>query len=178
MSQKVLVVVDIQREYVTPGRPFHIQSIGPSLEKARQVLEAARARGWPIYHVRHLQSGSHFTRDGEHSGFIPGFEPQAGEREIHKSDFSCYSAPEFAEAMRQHAARGDEVVIIGYGSTMCCLSTIIDGYHRGQRLAFVPDASRAKASQRFNEESLHAHAVDIISTYARVKAADQVVEER
>jgi ureidoacrylate peracid hydrolase len=177
MGQKILVVVDIQREYVTPGRPFHIQSIGPSLENARRVLAAARKRGWPIYHVRHLQSGSIFSRDNEHSQLVPGFEPQAGEREIHKGDFSCYSAPEFAEAMRQHGERGDEIVLIGYGSTMCCLSTLIEGHHRGQKQTFVSDASNAKASSRFGEESLHAHAVDIISTYARVVTASQVIEE-
>jgi ureidoacrylate peracid hydrolase len=177
MSQKVLVVVDIQREYVTPGRPFHIASIGPSLENARRVLETARKRGWPIYHVRHLQDGALFNRGDELSGFVQGFEPQADEREIHKGNFSCYSAPEFVEAMARHAARGDEIVLIGYGSTMCCLSTIIDGYHRGQKMTFVPEASRAKASTRFGEESLHAHATDIISTYARVMTAHQLSEE-
>jgi nicotinamidase-related amidase len=67
MGQKVLVVVDIQREYVTPGRPFHIQSIGASLENGRRVLAAARSKGWPVYHVRHLQNGAIFTRDNEYS---------------------------------------------------------------------------------------------------------------
>lgn len=177
MSQKVLVVVDIQREYVTPGRPFHIASIGPSLENARRVLETARRSGWPIYHVRHLQDGAIFNRDNEHSRFVQGFEPLADEREIHKGNFSCYSAPEFAEAMARHAARGDELVLVGYGSTMCCLSTIIEGYHRGQKMTFVQDASCAKASTRFGEEGLHAHATDIIATYARVVRTDQLSEE-
>ncbi|WNG50539.1 cysteine hydrolase [Archangium minus] len=177
MGQKVLVVVDVQREYVTPGRAFHIASIGPSLENGRRVLETARSKGWPIYHVRHLQAGAIFNQDDAYSGFVQGFEPQGDEREIHKGNFSCYSAPDFAEAMSRHAARGDEVIIIGYGSTMCCLSTIIEGYHRGQKMVFVSDASRAKASARLSEESLHAHATDIISTYARVVTTQQLVGE-
>jgi ureidoacrylate peracid hydrolase len=177
MRQKVLVVVDIQREYVTEGRPFCIRSIGPSLENAGRVLAAARERGWPVYHVRHLQSGAIFNPESEHSGFVEGFEPRAGEREIHKGDFSCYSAPDFSVIMRQHAARGDEIVIIGYGSTMCCLSTIIDGYHRGQQLTFVQDASSAKASARFGEEDLHERAQDVIGTYARVVTTRELLAE-
>jgi uncharacterized protein len=41
----------------------------------------------------------------------------------------------------------------------------------------VSDASNAKASSRFGEEDLHARAVDIISTYARVVTTHQVLEE-
>jgi nicotinamidase-related amidase len=79
--------------------------------------------------------------------------------------------------MKQHAGQGDEIVLIGYGSTMCCLSTLIEGHHRGQKQTFVADASNARASSRFDEESMHAHAVDIISTYARVVSTAQVLEE-
>ena len=90
-DSKVLVVIDVQREYVTPGRPFHIKSIGPSLENAKNMLTHARGEGWPIVHVRHLQDGEIFNRESEFSDFVEGFAPQAGELEISKGNYSCFS---------------------------------------------------------------------------------------
>ena len=168
MKSKVLVVVDIQGEYVAEGRPFHIRSIAPSLENAGRVLDHARRSNWKIIHIRHLQPGAIFSPEGAYSGFIPGFEPRSNEQEIIKGDFSCYSAPAFTEQMLEHRKNEDEIVVIGYGSTMCCLSTIVDGYHRGNRFTFVRDASNAKASSNHSEASLHEHATDILSIYANV----------
>jgi ureidoacrylate peracid hydrolase len=162
----VLVVIDIQKEYTTPGRSFYLESAAPSLKNAGRVLDHARRSGWEIVHIRHLQDGEIFNPKSEHSGFVPGFEPAPGEEEITKGNFSCYSAPRFAELMKERLDR--PVYIIGYGSTMCCLSTIIEGYHRGQKFTFVRDASCARRTANFDEQSTHAYATDILSTYAKV----------
>lgn len=167
MSAKpILVVVDVQKEYVTEGRPYFINGIGPSLERARESLAAARAAGWEVLHVRHLQDGDLFGRGSAFSAFVPGFEPRPGEPEFIKGDYSCYSSPEFAAKMKESLGR--PVYVVGYGSTKCCLATIIDGYHRGQELFFVSDASDAKRSDRFDERSLHEHATDILRSYCTV----------
>jgi len=175
MKSQILVVIDIQSEYVAEGRPFQIRSIQPSLSNAHRVLKHARDVGWKIVHIRHIQQGSIFSPDGAFSGFIPGFEPQKGEQEIIKGDFSCYSAPEFSAQMAEHRKNDDEIIVIGYGSTMCCLSTIVDGYHRGNRLTFIKDASNAKSSSMHSEESLHEHATDILSIYSRVTTTNELL---
>jgi nicotinamidase-related amidase len=166
MSNKVLVVIDIQKEYITEGRPFFIKSIRPSLENAKKVLNYAREKKWRIIHARHLQEGNIFSKENEYSDYIPGFEPKDNELEALKNNFSCYSSLEFVKIMEQY--KSDEIVIIGYGSTMCCLATIIDGYHRGYNMVFVSDASLAKSTLHFDEQSTHAYATDIISTFAKV----------
>src|SRR6185295_8607364 len=96
----ILVVIDIQKEYVTEGRPYFINGIGPSLEKAKSVMATARAAGWELVHIRHLQKGEIFSPESPYSGFVAGFEPAKGESEIVKGDYSCYSAPEFARLMK------------------------------------------------------------------------------
>ena len=58
---KALIVIDIQREYISTGRSFHIGSIGPSLQNAYLMLQHARKEGWPIVHVQHLQDGNLFN---------------------------------------------------------------------------------------------------------------------
>ncbi|SFT01407.1 cysteine hydrolase [Marininema halotolerans] len=165
-ERNALVLIDIQREYVTEGRPFHIRSIGPSLENAKKLLENARTEGWAIAHVRHLQEGKIFNDNSEFSDFVSGFEPRIGEREIVKNQFSCFSSPEFSQMMER--LQEYRIHVIGYGSTMCCLSTIVEGYHRGFQMVFVHDASNAKKMDRFGEESHHAHVTEILSTFAEV----------
>ena len=174
MNNRTLVVVDIQKEYTTPGRPFYLEQAGPSLKKAKEVLEAARRQGWPIVHVKHLQDGDRFNPKSPLSDYVEEFRPLPGEREVVKGNFSSYSSPEFARIVASAPER--EYVVIGYGSTMCCLSTIVDGYHRGQRFVFVRDASSAKKTVSMDELSAHRAAVDILSIYSKVVTAAELFE--
>ena len=52
----VLVLVDVQKEYIAEGRPFCLETIGPSLDNLRKLLAHARAKGWKVIHMRHQQN--------------------------------------------------------------------------------------------------------------------------
>lgn len=167
---KALVVIDIQREYIAPGRRFQIQGIGPSLKNAYTMLRHARDHGWPIVHVQHLQEGDLFNRSSDTSDFIDGFVPETGEVVAVKGNYSSFSSPAFVNFAADHP--NHELVIIGYGTTMCCLSTIVDGYHRGHRFALVTDACAARAARGHSEASMHDHAVAILEPFARLTSTE------
>ncbi|MCP4749124.1 MAG: cysteine hydrolase [Desulfobacteraceae bacterium] len=170
--KNTLILVDIQKEYIANDRPFFIENISDSLKNCKKVLEHARANEWQICHVRHLQSGEIFNSNSHHSDYIEDFAPLPSEKEFIKSNFSCFSLKEFTKYMDN--IENPNVYIIGYGSSMCCLSTIIDGYHRGFKINFVSDASAAKKGQ-FDEITTHEHCVDIISTFAEVIKTENLV---
>lgn len=170
---KALVVIDIQREYVLPGRKFHISSIGPSLTNAYAMLRFARSENWPIVHVQHLQDGDLFNRASDTSDFVDGFVPERGETHAIKGNYSSYSSPAFMQFVNEHPDH--ELVVIGYGTTMCCLSTIVDGYHRGQRFALVEDACAARAAGGHSEASMHQHATAILGPFARLTSTAQEI---
>jgi len=163
---KALVVIDIQREYISQGRPFHIQGIGPSLNNAYTMLCFARSQGWPIVHVQHKQDGDLFNHTSDKSDFIDGFIPEANETLAVKSNYSSFSSDAFARFAADHPDH--ELVVVGYGTTMCCLSTIVDGYHRGHRFALVEDACAARSAKDFSEKSMHDHAIAILGPFARI----------
>lgn len=52
IPKNILVLIDIQKEYVTPGRPFYLSGIEPSLENSRQLLEFARKNDWLRWSLR------------------------------------------------------------------------------------------------------------------------------
>ncbi|MCW5319886.1 cysteine hydrolase [Verminephrobacter aporrectodeae subsp. tuberculatae] len=168
---KSLVAIDIQREYTTAGREFHIQSIGASLNNAYRMLQFARQAGWPIMHVQHLQDGSVFNPASDASGFVDGFTPEPGEAHATKGNYSCFSSPAFSQFVQEHAAH--EFVVIGYGTSMCCLSTIVDGYHRGYRFALVEDACAARAVRAHSEAAMHQYATLILERFARITRTAQ-----
>jgi ureidoacrylate peracid hydrolase len=168
--EKVLCVIDVQKEYNTDGRPFCIPNIQNSLAKGQEVLKFAREKRWPIVHVQHLQESGIFAKGDTHANFIDGFEPALHETSIAKSNFSCFSSKDFCQFLEKH--KDKEVVVIGYGSTMCCLSTIIEGYHRGYKFVYVRDASAAKPTAAHSSEELHKAAVDIVSTFCSIQEAD------
>lgn len=163
MVQKNLVVIGMQREYITRSRPFYIDSIEESLEKARMMLSYARKQGWNIIHVRHIKDGPLFERDSEYADFIDGFTPVIGEFEVVKYKYSCLEFCEIA-----HDFFEDEFMIIGYATNACCLATIIDAYHRGYKFAILRDATHALKVHGFSEDAMHEHAIAISERFARV----------
>lgn len=161
MTQTVLVLIDIQREYTTPDRPFYLKGVEPSLAHCRAILGAARSSNCKIIHVKHLKAGSAIFSPGSvFSDFVEGFEARSDERVMIKSLYSCYSNSDFATLMEAH--QNDSVYIIGYNTIMCCLSTLIEGYHRGHRLTLVEDAAYAKSTEEYDENEMHAHAISLI----------------
>jgi nicotinamidase-related amidase len=169
----ILGLIDIQREYVTKGRPFNLDGIEPSLENCRSILEHAREAAWPVAHVRHLGATHLFNEATEWSRFVEGFEPLANEMIFTKRKLSCFSNDDFARMME--TARANPVYIIGYNAQMCCLSTVVDAHHRGMRLKFVRDASWARATQRGSEAEVYPWIADTIGIYADLVDAAAVL---
>jgi nicotinamidase-related amidase len=174
MNTPILINIDIQREYTTPGRPFYLSGIGPSLENCRRLLRHARGSSWPVVHVRHIQRRGHlFDEAMEFSRFVEGFEPLSSEPVFTKSNLSCYSDDAFSRMM--DSACDDQVYVAGYNSLMCCLSTLVDAFHRGHRVNFVADASLARATQQGDEQEVHRHVIEILAIYATIVTTDQVL---
>ncbi len=169
----ILVLVDVQKEYVTPGRPFCLETLGPSLENLRKLQAHARKEGWRVVHIKHQQNSEYFGYGSPYAEFIEGFEPLEGELVMEKSDFSCFSSPEF-QALTDRL-RNREMIIAGYSAANCCLSTMVSAHHRGFEFTFVTDATCAKSTKRFGEQDMKEHIVDIISAYGNLATTEEIL---
>ncbi|WP_196606827.1 isochorismatase family cysteine hydrolase [Pectinatus frisingensis] len=173
----ILIVIDIQKEYITQGRAFYINGIEESLINSKKILENARNNKWEIIHIKHLQNGKIFNPDSKYSEFVDEFLPLRNEIVLEKHDFSCFSNTTFLLKMKK-LHQSDNIFIIGYSSTLCCLATIIDGYCKGIRFNYVFDASKAKRSVKFNENELHSVVVDILSKYSNIVSTKEILEQQ
>lgn len=171
----VLVIVDAQKEYVTENRPFYLASIQPSLDNIKRLLAHAREKGWKVVHMRHQQNSDYFSWGSPWSEFIDGLEPEAGERSLEKSNFSCFSNREFQALADKW--RHEDIIVAGYSAGMCCLSTMIDAHHRGHEFIFAADATRARGSERFDEGDMTDHIVDLMAAFGRVATTDEIIAQ-
>lgn len=173
--KRIILAIDIQNEYVTAGRDFNIMGINPSLENARSIIDAARKSGVPVWHMRHEQEKNVFVKATNLSDFIDGFRPENDELHFTKDLYSCFSSLEFTERMAEE--KPDEVIVIGYGSSMCCTCTIIDGIHRGYNFTLVEDATASRGFQHATEEEMHRSAVNVLAQYAKIVKTHELVAE-
>ncbi|MCW5731732.1 MAG: isochorismatase family protein [Alphaproteobacteria bacterium] len=177
MANPALIVVDIQREYFTPGRPFYLSDGAGSLEQARAVLGHARANGFNIVHVQHLQDGAVFNKDGEFGRFVEGFEPEAGEHRIVKSQLAAYTNPAYGPLI--DGFKGEPIYVMGYGSSMCCLATIVTGASVGHRYTLIADASWARSpGGGISEDAMHRHMVAALGIHGSICQSDDVLNYR
>ncbi len=174
MTKSTLIVIDIQREYFTPERPFYLAHGAASLERARAVLDVARTREFNIVHVQHLQDGAVFNKDGELSQFERGFEPREGEHWIIKSQLSAYTNPAYRQLIE--GFKDGPIYVIGYGSSMCCLATIVTGASMGHRYTLIADASWARSPVgEITEEAMHRQMVAALAIHGSICQSGDII---
>lgn len=170
----LLILVGLQREFVSAGRPLGIRNIEPSLKNCREILQAAREFHWPIAHIRFLRSGLLFNPALEFSHFISGFEPRANEMLFETNTYSPFSNNLF-RAMLDGAEH--RTIVIGYSSGLQCLATLVDAQLHGHSFEFVCDASSTPPAPRTTEDVCHKRNIGVIANFASINHAACILNE-
>ena len=140
-----LLLIDIQNDYF-PGGKMALEGMDEAAGNAHALLEAFRARGLPVIHVRHLsvRPGSAF--------FVPGtpgadinrrVAPVAGERIIEKNFPNSFRNTSLADELRTGGI--DSLVIAGAMSHMCVDATVRAAFDLGFRCIVAQDACATRA---------------------------------
>lgn len=58
----LILAIDIQNEYINPEGVFNIRGIKNSLDNAKLIIDAARMRNIPLWHIKHEQDKNVFSR--------------------------------------------------------------------------------------------------------------------
>ena len=166
----VMVLVDLQQEYVSAPRGLAIANAGPALENCASALKSARAAGLPIAHVRWVGRSNFFNPATRFARWIDGFVPLGSEMVFERSRPSCYASRNFAEIMDE----GDgEFVLAGFAGESACLSTMIDAFHRGHRVTYLADASASHELEEFGASEAHRMVLNLAKLYGRVVRTDE-----
>jgi len=136
--ERWLICLDLQREFVVPGRPHYAEAADRVASACIKVLEHARASGWRVVHTQlRLADGASFG-GGLFGAPIEGLRPLITEPVFLRRSLSAFADGDFAAELR--AAWGAEVFLIGFSLADTCLATALSAVDLGVELTLVEDA--------------------------------------
>ena len=139
-----LICLDLQRDYVVPGRPRYAVENAQVAAACVRVLGHARDAGWRIVHSQLRQGDSGGWPRELFSAPIEGLRPLITEPVFFRRGLSAFGDSGFAAEMR--AARGHDVFLIGFSLADTCLATVMAGVDEGLSLTLLEDAVGAGAT--------------------------------
>lgn len=166
-----LVLVDLQQEYVSPPRGLAIPRAAKALDKCREALVHARSRGFPVAFVRWMGHSPFFNAAAPFSRWIEGFEPTGGDMIFERDRPSCFASKHFSDVI----AASSSIVIAGFAGEVACLSTMVDAFHRGQRITYLVDASASHPLEDSDETEVHNIVGKLAAVYGEVQTTAEWV---
>jgi nicotinamidase-related amidase len=136
-----LVCLDLQREFVVPGRPLFQPGAAAVVETCSQLVRRARRDRWRILHAHRSRAEGLFGKTGLFAAPIEGLRPLISEPIFVRAELSAFANLDFRAALRQ--ARGD-IYLIGFSLADSCLATAFDAVDEGLRIHLVADALGAE----------------------------------
>ncbi len=179
-TNAVLLVIDVQMGMDDPrlGRRNN-----PDAEKnVARLLEAWRASGRPIIHVRHDSTGANSPfRPGQPGNEVkPEAQPLAGEPVVHKNVSSAFIGTDLEQRLR--AAGQQTLVVVGMMAEYCVNTTARMAENLGFNVFVVADATAAWEHKNFDGSVLSPNEVyrGVMATlhdeFAQVVTTDAVLQ--
>jgi len=175
-----LLIIDVQNAIDDPSWGTDRNNLDAEANMA-QLLGHWRARGWPLFHIRHLSRDPRSTYRPGQPGceFKPEVAPRPGERVIEKSTNSAFIGTSLEEELR--AAGISEVVITGVITNNSIEATARMSGNLGFPTIVVSDATATFGRPDYNgvwrtSEEVHAMSLaNLEGEYARILSTEGVL---
>lgn len=131
-----LLCLNLNREYVTPGRPLHAAGAAAAATRARACLSHARDLGWCVAHVQSRHS--RLSRSASFARPIDGLEPLPSEALFMTAARSALAHPELRA--RLVVGRPPAIFLVGFALAHEGLASLFDAADLGLPLRVVEDA--------------------------------------
>ncbi|MEY8461015.1 isochorismatase family protein [Eggerthellaceae bacterium 24-137] len=194
-ARAALILIDMQGGFIDAASPLCIAGAAATVPACERALEAARALGMAIFHVRreYAENGSNVeaVRYGtwveggrplssawpESLACPPELEPREGETVIVKPSWSAFLGTDLHERLTSAGIR--TVVLAGTTTPNCVRSTAYDAMALGYNVAVLADAtsSRTPAVQAANLEDMAFVGCQVIDVDTLVKHGLETVRD-
>ena len=181
-ARATFLLIDMQNGFIDGASPLCIAGAAATVPTCARALEAARAHGVPVYHVRRT-----YAADGSDVEAVrwkawaeggrplspadpisldcpPELAPAPGEPVVVKPSWSAFFGTDLDALLR---ARGiGPIVLAGTTTPNCVRSTAYDGLALGFNVAVLRDAtsSRSPEAQEANLADMEAAGIQLIHT--------------
>ncbi len=158
MSQQrsALLCIDLQQEYFDASRPLRAPGGAEVLANAARLLDAARERGIPVLHARHVSrkpDSPTFARNSRFCEFVAEASPREGEYVVTKSRPGAFYGTDLDDRLRSGGIT--RLFLCGLLSFMCVDTTAREAHARGYDVVFVSDATASLPIGELAAEEIH-----------------------
>jgi len=185
MTQKALIVIDIQNDYFPTyaGAKWPLVGMVEASTKAARVVEAARRAGHLVVNVRHefLSADAPFFLPGSHGAAIHEVAlPAEGEPVITKHHTNSFRDTNLKETLDAHGI--EEVVIVGAMVHNCIDAATRAAFDYGYAVTVIHDAVATLDMEfggiRVPAAQVHAAwMAELAFGYATLKSTDEYVAD-
>ncbi|MFA1563115.1 isochorismatase family protein [Aliivibrio fischeri] len=180
-NNAAVLFVDYQNEYVDG-----ILSLGKAgktaLGKAEKLLENARSKNVPIFHILQKASStsSVFNCDSPLSDAVDCIKPNDNETVIHKTLPNSFFKTDLEEML--HLTGRKQLIILGFMSHMCVTATTIRAVELGYDVIVCEDACATRPLPDKNGNSIDQDLIHLVSMaalndrYASIQPLHNLVE--
>jgi nicotinamidase-related amidase len=182
MPNTALVLVDFQNDYFEEG-DWPLVDMDEAASNGVKLLEAFRAKGLPVVHVRHefpIDNAPFFRPNSEGAKIYSTLSPQDGEAVVVKFQINSFRDTNLKEILDDLDV--DTLTIIGAMSHMCIDGTVRAASDMGYSCSVAHDAC-ATHDQEFNGVTVPAaqvHAAYMAAlgfAYANVASTEALLAE-
>ena len=156
-ARTVLIIVDMENDFVKPGASFEVQAGREMLPKLKELIGFCRDTGISVIYTTHAHrpDGSDAGRFAdiypaiaEGKGLVDGSDgieiydeiaPEPGEVIIKKHRYSAFFGTDLDIILRGLGT--DTVIVTGVTTENCCHATARDAMFRDYRVAFISDCT-------------------------------------
>lgn len=140
-TQRALIVIDVQNEYVTGNLPIEFPDVQESLRNIGRAIDAARAHNVPVIVVQNTAPAGApiFVKDTDSWKLHEVVASRKHEHYIEKALPSAFAGTDLEAWLREH--RIDTLSVTGYMTQNCVDSTIKQAVHLGFAVECLSDAT-------------------------------------
>jgi nicotinamidase-related amidase len=167
-----LVCVDMQQEYLSPGRRHAMVDTTEVLATCTTLLGHWRSRLWPVLHLKRVAHSAWFNPASNLTDWLPAFRPRPGEMTFEHPLPSAYSSARFNEYMSHVGVT--TCVLLGFSLEEAVLATVIEGFHRGHDLHVVQEGVACGSFDGCDPGLYRQILLHLIENYAGIETLDDV----
>ena len=141
MSQRALIVIDVQNDYNGGNLPIEFPEISISLDNIARLMDAAVAAQIPVVVVQNiLAQDAPFMAEGSFGAALHEVvSARSHDHYVAKRLPSAFAGTDLEAWLKQHDI--DTVTVAGYMTHNCNLSTMLHAFHSGFSVEYISDAS-------------------------------------
>lgn len=171
MSNKALIVIDVQKEYF-PGGAWALPDAENALPNILTLIARARERGERVVFIQHVtpEGSPVFAKDSEGGKLHGQLEVRPDDQVIQKAHPSSFHGTGLKEYLDSNGVT--DLDICGFMTQMCCDSTTREGFSNGSAMRLFSDATAAKAlevdGEQIPHDTVHRVSLGALASFAKI----------